>query len=67
MQECRDLSMLTQHINNTFVLIIKMHIYTQKFNITQCKTQTHSYFKNLLAVIAVINFIKKQASKLINK
>ena len=44
-----------------------MHIYTQKFNITQCKTQTHSYFKNLLAVIAVINFIKKQASKLINK
>ena len=44
-----------------------MHIYTQKFNITQCKTQTHSYFKNLLAVIAVIKNTKKQASKLINK
>ena len=67
MQECTDLSMITQHINNTFILIIKMHIYTKKFNITQCKTQTQSYFLNLLAVIAVINFIKKQTSKLINK
>ena len=67
MQECTDLSMITQHINNTFILIIKMHIYTKKFNITQCKTQTHSYFLNLLAVIAVTNFIKKQTSKLINK
>ena len=29
MQECTDLSMITQHINNTFILNIKIHIYTQ--------------------------------------
>ena len=28
-QEYTDLSMITQHINNTFILNIKIHIYTQ--------------------------------------
>ena len=28
-QEYTDLSMITQYISNTFVLNIKMHIYTQ--------------------------------------
>ena len=61
MQEYTDLSVITQHINSTFIPNIKIHIYTQQLN--KYTTQTHKHIHNvfyLLAVIAVLNFIKNK-------
>ena len=64
MQECTDLPMITQHINNTFILNIKIHIYIHNNSTNTHKT--HKHIRNifyLLAIIAVINFIKKKENK----
>ena len=64
-QEGTDLSMITKHINNTYMLITNTHIYTITHQIRNTNTYTH-IFLYLLAVIVVINFIKKK-NKLIYK
>ena len=59
-QEYTDLSMITQHMNTTFILNIKMHIYTQQLNKYTTQTLKHIHVFYLLAVIVVLNFIKKK-------
>ena len=60
-QECTDLFMITQHINNTYILTTNTHTYTIIQQIQKTLTHTHIYnIFYILAVIVVINFIKNR-------
>ena len=51
-QECTDLSITTQHINNTYILNNKYtHIHNNSANTQHKYIYTYILFKNLLAVI----------------
>ena len=60
MQECADLSMITQYINNTYILTTNtQHIRNNSTNTQHKHINIHIMFFYLLAVIVVINFIKE--------
>ena len=55
-QECTGLSMITQHINNTYILTTNTHTYNNNSANTTHK-HIHTY---LLVAIVVIDFIKNK-------
>ena len=59
-QECTDLSMITQHMNNAYILTANtQYIHNNSTNVQHKHINTYiNNFFYLLAVIVVINYIK---------